>query len=205
MNCKLSFLFFALAAGLTTPIASAEPKCAPPTLRSHVELEGDALFLSDLFLKAACPALESAAARIRLGAAPLTGSPRILTKDQILAILYKYKLADEFAAPEWSPALIPQRITIERTESRSRARTDLARVNSSHALSIGRPAGPRAPVELHPGEPVTLLWEDGGIQSRSPAVCLDGGGLGERLRVRVPGGRIVHAVAVASRELRAVT
>jgi len=170
-------------------------------LRSHVELEGEALFLSDLLLNAPCPALESAAERIRLGAAPIPGSPRIIPQDQILALLAKLP---EFNALEWNLALIPQRITIERKGRSNPARTNLLIINSNRDLSAGLHPTPW-PGELHPGQPVTLLWEDGGIQSRSPAVCLDRGSLGQRLRVRVPGGRIVPAIAVASRELRAVT
>ena len=59
---------------------------------------------------------------------------------------------------------------------------------------------------VHPGEPVTLLWDQDGIRLLVPAVCLDRGGAGDEVRARIEhGGRVVRAVVVGEGRLRATS
>lgn len=53
---------------------------------------------------------------------------------------------------------------------------------------------------IRPGQKATLLWEQGGIRLEATVVCLDGGGIGDRVRARMVKGKIMHAVVV-NREL----
>lgn len=59
---------------------------------------------------------------------------------------------------------------------------------------------------VRPGETVTLLWEQDGIRLTVPAVCLDAGGAGQRVRARIVGGpRLISAIVVSAGRLRAVS
>jgi flagella basal body P-ring formation protein FlgA len=54
------------------------------------------------------------------------------------------------------------------------------------------------------GETVRLLWDQDGIRLVIPAIGLDPGGEGEKVRARIArGGRIVPAIVVSAEELRA--
>lgn len=58
---------------------------------------------------------------------------------------------------------------------------------------------------LHPGETVTLVWDQDGIRVVLPAICLDGGNVGESIRVRTAnGGRVLHAEIVNESLLRVI-
>jgi hypothetical protein len=55
------------------------------------------------------------------------------------------------------------------------------------------------------GEAATLSWDEGGIRLTVPVVCLDAGGIGQKVRVRIlRGGRTMSAVVVSAGQLRAV-
>jgi hypothetical protein len=67
------------------------------------------------------------------------------------------------------------------------------------AASAGKPV-------VRPGEAVTLLWEQDGIRVTVPAVCLDAGATGQRVRARiVGGGRTLPAIVVSAGILRAAS
>lgn len=59
---------------------------------------------------------------------------------------------------------------------------------------------------VRPGETVSLLWDQDGIRVVVPAVCLDRGGPGERVRARIlQGGRLISAIVVSAGRLRAAS
>ncbi|HEY4904166.1 MAG TPA: flagella basal body P-ring formation protein FlgA [Candidatus Sulfotelmatobacter sp.] len=58
---------------------------------------------------------------------------------------------------------------------------------------------------LRPGETVTLVWDQDGIRVVLPAICLDGGNVGESIRVRTTtGGRVLRAEIVNESLLRVI-
>ena len=59
---------------------------------------------------------------------------------------------------------------------------------------------------VRPGEAVTLLWDQDGIRLTVPAICLDSGAEGQRVRVRITsGGRTLPAIVVSPGILRAAS
>ena len=53
------------------------------------------------------------------------------------------------------------------------------------------------------GQTVKLLWDQYGVRLLVPAICLDSGDEGQRVRARIArGGRIVPAIVVNAGELR---
>jgi hypothetical protein len=64
---------------------------------------------------------------------------------------------------------------------------------------------PPAQPLVRPGKGATLDWEEAGIRLVVPVVCLDKGGLGQTVRVRVAGsGRVLAAVVAGDDQVRAV-
>jgi Chaperone for flagella basal body P-ring formation len=58
---------------------------------------------------------------------------------------------------------------------------------------------------LRPGQTVTLVWDQDGIRVVLPAICLDGGNVGESIRVRTTtGGRVLRAEIVNQSLLRVI-
>lgn len=87
-------------------------------------------------------------------------------------------------------------------------RSTLARLAAGSSLSSSRAAsGPdRAPVLVRPGQTVTLVWDQDGIRLVVPAVCLDRGAPGEKVRARVGrGSAVVPATVVSAGVLRAAS
>jgi len=75
---------------------------------------------------------------------------------------------------------------------------------SSSSKAPVAPIGEKSMVR--PGEAVTLLWDQDGIRLTVPAVCLDAGAEGQRVRVRImSGGRTLPAIVVSPGILRAVS
>jgi len=59
---------------------------------------------------------------------------------------------------------------------------------------------------VRPGQPVTLLWDQGGIRLVVPAVSLDRGGAGEPVRARiVNSGLVVRAIVESAGRVRSVS
>jgi hypothetical protein len=69
----------------------------------------------------------------------------------------------------------------------------------SHANTMASPAPPPL---IRPGQKATLLWEQGGIRLEATVVCLDEGGIGDRVRARMVRGKTVHAVVVSRKLLK---
>jgi hypothetical protein len=57
--------------------------------------------------------------------------------------------------------------------------------NSKQGLSEKPRAAAGGPGLIRPGESATLVWDQGGIRVVLPVTCLDGGGMGQSIRVRV--------------------
>lgn len=75
---------------------------------------------------------------------------------------------------------------------------------SPPGTSIADPVG--GPPMVHRGEHVTLWWEQDGIRLVVPAISLEAGVRGEKIRARIAGGgRIVHAVVEKPGILRAAS
>lgn len=71
--------------------------------------------------------------------------------------------------------------------------------SGSARLDAARPgsANPAEPPLVRAGQRATLVWDQAGIRAVLPAVSLDAGRAGARIRVRlVSGGRIVHATVM---------
>jgi flagella basal body P-ring formation protein FlgA len=72
--------------------------------------------------------------------------------------------------------------------------------------SDGIAATPGAIPLVRRGETVTLLWDENGIRLVVPAICLDPGAEGQKVRARVArGGRLVRAIVVSAGKLRAAS
>lgn len=80
------------------------------------------------------------------------------------------------------------------------AKPTIARQPLATIPHIKTMASPMPQPLIRPGQKTTLVWEQDGIRLEAAVVCLDQGGVGDRVRARLARGKIVHAVVV-SREL----
>ena len=77
------------------------------------------------------------------------------------------------------------------------------RALASAAASKGEPLALLEKPVVRPGETVTLLWDQDGIRLTVPAVCLDAGAAGQRVRARIgSGGRTLPAIVLRAGMLR---
>jgi hypothetical protein len=59
---------------------------------------------------------------------------------------------------------------------------------------------------VHPGQRIRLLWDENGIRMTLPVICIDAGGVGQRVRARIaPSSRVVRAIVVDAGTLRAAS
>jgi hypothetical protein len=121
---------------------------------------------------------------------------------------------DEDGRDETGTAAGQLRGTITSTMARSTkarsatARITMARLAADSPLSSGLTASssPSALPLVRPGQTVTLLWDQDGIRLVVPAVCLDRGAPGEKVRARMGrGGAVVRAIVVSAGMLRAAS
>jgi hypothetical protein len=146
--------------------------CERVVIRDHVEISEDDLFLADLFAPPTCPAIMQAAAKVRIGAAPLPGGKRVLSSDVVQSLLEKLLLEDQHAAVgALEKAEVPSRITVRRS-SRSLSCVEIGhKIFSGHAeglasapVEIDCSAVPRIPegaaleVTKKSWDPATLSW-----------------------------------------------
>lgn len=187
---------------LTARAASAQV-CEKVAVRSTVEVTGADLRLRDLLVRGACPELDAAAEQIRLGRAPLAGSPRVFPGEDVRARL-RALLPHGFS--EQTSWLVPERVVVRRAEVNAgwdKTQADTRSGICSARVSRGRM--PMAvPTAVRPGQTVLLVWDAEGVRLMAPAVCLDRGGIGERVRARIrSSGRVLTAVVASAGELRA--
>ena len=203
------FLILASITVTLIPLARAA-SCRAITTPSEIELPAGELVLADLLPTNACPTLLYAARHMRLGSAPLAGSPRVFTGDDIHALLQKLddgrRLGTEYLT-------VPERVTV-RTKDRQESGA------SAHFVKLGvsRPAarslashsraasGTSADEAVRPGQTVMLLWDQNGIRLQVPALCLDRGSLGSQIRARIlHGGTVIRAIVMNAGSLRAIS
>jgi hypothetical protein len=289
------------------------------TVAASVEVAPGSFSLADLLEPGSCPSMRSAAARVRLGSAPLAGSVRVLDGEQVRTLLRasaedaahldaapvdadqadanpvdanqvsdvptsilvperitvrragaRASCADiraqipgpfdaaarpidcggtgrisqtaalEFTRPAWDPALgswqlyarcvhpadcVPFLVRLRGGEAgagsgteaqaeketgtaASRPRSTIAKLAAASSPSLGQTAPGPAPAGalVRPGQAVTLLWDEDGIRLVVPAVALDAGAPGERVRARIGrGGTLVRATVVSAGMLRAAS
>jgi Chaperone for flagella basal body P-ring formation len=178
-----------LVTSMVCAAASIETGCATVTVLAHATVPGGEWSLADILAPDACAQLRQAASSIRLGLAPLPGSPRILTGENIRNLLegVSTKIGGE------KKFEIPERIVVES------ARPTFSR--TAHGNRVEQKGNPDALVK--PGDVATLVWEQGGILIQLPVICLDAGRLGQLVRARSPNGsRILRAEVVGQGALR---
>src|SRR5579871_383394 len=162
--------------------SQAQSRCSSIALLGEVHVvEGD-VSLADLLAPGTCPAIWRAASQIRIGSAPLAGSPRVLARSEAEALLSRL--------PFMIPAdriRVPERVVIQRAGAVrvAKVRRDPERDFSQRGMPLVRR-----------GEAVTLSWNSGGIHLRVPAISLDPGGAGDAVRARLGSGRILRAIVV---------
>jgi hypothetical protein len=75
---------------------------------------------------------------------------------------------------------------------------------ASRASSFESPTGPAGRFLVKAGQTATLRWDEGGIRVVLPVTCLEGGGSGQRVRVRLKNAaRILQAEVLNDGTLRA--
>lgn len=296
-------LFFAYLAGLALlPLASWSQPACHADVAATVEVSPRGFSLADLLAKDTCPALLRAAARLRVGAAPLMGSTRVLEAAEVRTLVQKAAAGMPNVDGVSTTMHVPERVTVRRAGPRASC-ADLARRLFMPSGKTPAPAGlkrdPRsnsAPQEItspelecgaadhipqwstlerikttwnpgldswdvslrcvhhpdcvpflvrvrrgnaspetalnetpntsrdlggyasaapfhvvlgvggaplvHRGQAVKLLWDQYGVRLLVPAICLDAGDEGQKVRARIRGGRIVSAIVVNAGELR---
>lgn len=102
-----------IGACLLTGVALSARTHAACTVLSEVEVGQAGLLLSDLLAPGACPKLANAAAKVRLGAAPLVGSVRVLEGSEVLAQLERIRGTLPATVIE-----VPKRIRVRRSGRR---------------------------------------------------------------------------------------
>jgi hypothetical protein len=95
-----------------------QPTCRA-TVRANVEVSGSGLTLADLLAPGSCEGLRSAAAAVRLGAAPLAGSPRVLLGSQMREEMEAIVSGSQQHIGALILAKVPERITIRRAGART--------------------------------------------------------------------------------------
>jgi hypothetical protein len=303
MSMKL-FLIAACIAGFSVSpgVALGQADC-DATVKAHVAVATGEFSLADLLARNSCPELLRAAAGVRLGRAPLTGSVRVLEADEVRFLFQKVARSIPNRVRGTVAVHVPERVTVRRAEARASCadigrqllgppdarpavlrsgllsparpatapyepelqcgvgdripqwsvlertrrvwnpalnswdvslrcvhRQDcvpfLVRVRNRNApreiALTDRPATPDQPTILiasaspfqgglstantplvRRGETVRLLWDQYGVRLAIPAISLDPGDEGQRVRARiVRGGRIMSAIVVSAGELR---
>jgi hypothetical protein len=152
---------------------------------------------ADLLPPNACPSLLAAAARFRLGAAPLAGIGRVFDGEEIRSILAKVQagLSGAEKIDLRRNLSVPDRVIVRRTPAYSDVRASQAK---SPPASV--------PPLVRPGQPAMLVWDGDGIRVVVPVTCLDRGAPGESVRARItPSGTVVRAVVIEAGVLRAMS
>lgn len=134
-------------------------------------------------------------------------APLALTKSSWSAALERWEFALRCARPgDCVPFLVwvhDPRAPVDgmRRVQSGAARSPKASAESSSRLQPGTIGAERL---VAPGQTATLTWDQAGIRVVLPVTCLDAGGLGQRVRVRLKNaGRILQAEVVGEGTLRA--
>jgi len=200
---RLAIIVFSLlgGAGWATAHPTTGRNCQPPVVLARVSIPDGNLSLADLLAPETCAQLRESASRVRLGVAPLPGSPRVLDGADVRPLLERLAASVDRDA---SPFPIPARIVIQRQAEPGQA--------EKVGVKWGLPGQPREalapnPGELlvKPGETATLVWQGGGISVQLPVVCLDAGRAGEFVRARVKNEPRILRAQVAGKDFLRIT
>jgi hypothetical protein len=164
-------------------------------VRPDLQINAESISLADLLMpESSCPELVAAAARARLGASPVAGSPRIMEADRVRALLETTAARDGALKKRPLVLDVPQRVTIRAC-------------SPVRGLSARRPKLRIAVGALvKSGQRVELVWEQGGIRLRASAVCLESGAAGDTVRAKFARtGRVVHALVLPDGSLQATS
>jgi hypothetical protein len=187
MFCAATFLSLAI------PSCAQQP-CVKASVYANLRVSEGKLLLADL-LKESCLALREAASRVVLGRAPLPGDPRIFEGEQVRRMLTEVSRDMENGNADLDFD-VPERVSVHR-----------ASTNSQIRISNAAPAKKSSVTQalVVPGQTVTLVWDQEGIRVILPAICLDRGGPGDAVRIRMKNsGKIWHAKVAPDGMLRAI-
>jgi hypothetical protein len=201
-----SIIIFISMMTAVVPLAlAANGSCQPVTISAEVELPAGELVLADLLAPNACSAILSAARQVHLGSVPLSGSPRVLTGDEIRGELQRLRLPEQLAA-KFTP--IPERVIVRRKDNYESAGVALARpaVRSLNSRALGASRALGVNEEVRAGQTVILVWDQDGIRVQVPALCLDTGATGAHVRARIlRGNHVVRAIVESGKSLRMIS
>jgi hypothetical protein len=123
--------------GAGVPDSHGQAAC-PVTVLASVTVPAGEFSLEDLLAPGSCAALRRAAARVRMGSAPLPGTMRVLAASEIqnaLQTIARSAQPDGGASPaSWAAARIPERITVRRAGARASCAEIGAQLPGSPAL-----------------------------------------------------------------------
>jgi Chaperone for flagella basal body P-ring formation len=89
------------------------------TVQANVEVAAGEFSLADILTRDTCPEWRRAAARVRLGSAPLAGSARVIEGNVVRALLEKVAISDDGGLVKSANASVPDRVTVRRAGTRA--------------------------------------------------------------------------------------
>jgi Chaperone for flagella basal body P-ring formation len=188
---------FALALWLLISKSWGQVACRA-SVRSEVQVSHASVSLADLLMPDPCPELLAAAERVRLGSAPLRGSPRVMLGEQVRALLETIARREESLRQRRWILAVPERVVV-------RVGTDVA-MPAPAGAHAARTTPRHARTLVNRGQTTALLWEQGGVRLTVPATCLESGDMGDTVRARITrNGRVIRAVVLADGGLRAIS
>jgi hypothetical protein len=185
--------------------SSAGQSSCQVTVAASVELAGGEFSLADVLPGDTCPALRRAASGMHLGRAPLSGSVRVLSGDEVRALLRK--LAGGSGNASGAVTIeVPERIAVRRAGARASCADIGARI-----LGSARDAGRSSPRQMECGaadripqdtllERSKTVWDstlgswDVFTRCVHPGDCVP-------FLVRVPGGEFPPEIAPSARQV----
>jgi hypothetical protein len=276
----LLLLGCALGFSLLCPSSNGEAGCGRVVVQANVEVNDGEFSLADVLAPGVCSELRRVVALVPMGRAPLPGSARVFTGEEVRARFEnELPLKDETASARWT-FQVPDRITVRRFGARASCAEISGLIAGASSFSLmdavagsflpaqscgaagggilqdaafavaktrwnprqrimeitarclqprdctpflvsermdpSREALPEAAKRIRtgpspltkitmvrPGQKMTLLWDQDGIQVLLRVICLDRGDLGETVRARVqPGDRVLRATVVSAETLR---
>jgi len=186
--------------------SESQSSCAPPRLLASVAIAASEFSLADLFAPGTCAGFMRNAGSIRLGATPLSGSPRVFSSDEMQGFLHRLTGMNPSSTLDPNSISVPLRITVTRAAAPSKPVAPGGGLPPPPVATI-RAARNRIPPPLvRAGSKAQLLWDRDGIRMFIPVICLDGGQAGETVRTRpLHGGRVLPAVIVDAGLVRSIS
>ena len=109
---------FCIAAGVASvvmfPLGLFAQQPCRVTVATNVDVAGGEFSLADVLTRDTCPEWRHAAARVRLGSAPLAGIARVIEGNEVRALLEKVAATNEAGLVKSANVSVPERITVRR-------------------------------------------------------------------------------------------